>query len=87
MQIAEIKEAVKVRADFSPSGKVAPLFFKRKNEEVYRVTRVNSTWEDTEQERRLLYFAVTTDKSDDVFQLCYQEADRTWRLECVMMEG
>ena len=47
MQIAEIKEAVKVRVDFSPGGKMVPLLFKRKNQEVYRIRQVNSTWEDT----------------------------------------
>ncbi|MFH0965452.1 MAG: hypothetical protein V2A58_15740, partial [Planctomycetota bacterium] len=45
MQIAEINEPVKVRADFSPGGKVAPLLIKRRDRRVFRVTRVNSTWE------------------------------------------
>jgi hypothetical protein len=87
MQIAEIRERVKVRADFSPGGEVVPLLFKRKNQEVFRVARVHSTWEDKEQQNRLLYFSVSTDKSDDVFQLCYQDEDRSWWLECVMMDG
>ncbi len=87
MQIAEIKETVKVRADFSPGGRVVPLLFKRNGQEPRRITRVNSTWQDSEPQNRLLYFSVTTDQSDDVFQLCYHEADRTWWLDCVMLEG
>ena len=87
MQIAEIRERIKVRADFTPGGKVVPLLFKRKGQEVFRVTRVNATWEDREQENKLLYFSVSVDKSDDVFQLCYREEDRTWWLDCVMLEG
>ncbi|MFW6161707.1 MAG: hypothetical protein ACODAJ_03005 [Planctomycetota bacterium] len=87
MQIAEINEPVKVRADFLPGGRVVPLAFKRTTQEVFTVSRVNSSWEDTEPEHRLLYFSVTTDKSDDAYQLRYQDEDRTWWLECVMMEG
>ena len=87
MEIAEIKERVKVRADFNPGGRVMPLLFKRQDGEAFRVARVHSSWEDAEQEDRILYFSVTTDKSDDVFQLSYHDAERTWWLENVMMEG
>jgi hypothetical protein len=87
MQIAEIREPVKVRADFFPGGTVMPLRFKRKGHEAFRVRQVNSTWEDTEREQRRLYFSVTTDRSDDAYQLCYQEDDRTWWLDSVMMDG
>ena len=87
MQITEINEPVKVRADFSPGGKVVPLLLKRRDRRVFRVTRVNSTWEDREQQKKLLYFSVSVEESDDVFQLCYREEDRTWMLECVMQEG
>jgi len=87
MQIAEIKERIKVRADFHPNGKVVPLLFKRNGHETYRVRRINSTWEDREQEHKLLYFSLSVEGSDDVFQLCFREEDRTWWLECVMLEG
>jgi len=87
MQIVEMKEAIKVRADFIPGGKVVPLLFKRRGQGVFQVRRVNSTWEDKEQEHKLLYFSVNTDKCDDVFQLCFREEDRTWWLECVMLDG
>lgn len=87
MEVAEIRERVKVRADFSPGGKVAPLLFKRQDGQTFRIARVHSCWEDTEQEDRILYFSVTTDRSDDIFQLAYHEAERTWWLESVMMDG
>lgn len=87
MEIAELKERVKVRADFHPGGGVVPLRFKRQDGSAFRIARVHSSWEDTEQEDRILYFSVTTDKSDDIFQLAYHDAERTWWLESVMMEG
>jgi len=87
MEIAELKERIKVRADFSPGGKVVPVLFRRNGHDVFRVTRVNSSWEDREQQNKLLYFSVNVDGSDDVFQLCYREEDRTWWLDCVMLDG
>lgn len=87
MHIANVKERIKVRADFSPGGSVSPLLFKRKSREAFRVTRVNATWEDREQRHKILYFSVLTDRSDDVFQLSYREEDRSWWLDCVMMDG
>ncbi|MFW6107324.1 MAG: hypothetical protein ACOC8A_01390 [bacterium] len=87
MQVAQIHEPVKVRADFLPGGTVVPLLFKRRDQRVFRVRQVNSTWEDTEQESTRLHFSVTTDRSDDAYQLCYQAEDRTWWLDSVMMDG
>ena len=86
MEVAHIKERIKVRADFAPSGKVTPLLFKR-GQMIYRIRRVNSIWEDRQQQGKLLYFSVLTDRSDDVFQLCYRHDDRSWWLELVMMDG
>jgi len=87
MQISRLHEPIRVRADFGPGGVVKPRLFKREKMEAFRITRVNSKWEDKEQEHTLLYFSVCTDRSDDVFQLCFRERDRTWWLECVMMDG
>ncbi|MFW6114029.1 MAG: tetratricopeptide repeat protein, partial [Actinomycetota bacterium] len=56
MQIEEINQPIKVRADFLPSGRVRPLLFRRDRGRLHRVSRVNSTWEDRRGERRLLYF-------------------------------
>jgi len=87
MEVSEIGERIKVRADFYPNGKVMPLLFKRNGYETFRVSQVNSTWEDREQEHRLLYFSVSVEGSDDVFQLCFREDDRTWWLQYVMLNG
>ncbi|MFW6159219.1 MAG: hypothetical protein ACOC8E_07670 [Planctomycetota bacterium] len=87
MQMTEIRERVKVRADFFPGGKVVPLLVRRKGLDPFRVRRVHSSWEDKEHGGRRLYFSVTTDLSDDTYQLCYREEDRTWWLDSVMMDG
>ena len=86
MQVARLNEPVKVRADFLPGGEVRPRLFKRQNR-TFRVTQVNATWEDTEGQHGLLYVTVSVCDSDDVFQLCFREQDRTWWLQQVMMEG
>ena len=86
MQVAELNEPIKVRADFLPGGEVQPRLFRR-GHRTFRVTNVNATWEDTEGQHALLYLTVTVSNSDDVFQLCFREEDRTWWLQQVMMEG
>jgi hypothetical protein len=85
MQVIEIKKRIKVRADFGADGKIVPLMFKRGQEEPLRVKKVNATWED--REGGALYFSVSAEKSDDVFQLCYRLRERTWWMDAVMMEG
>lgn len=87
MQITELHEPVKVRADFMPGGKVVPLLFKRQNLQIFRVTRVCSRWEDRDEGRRLLYFSVSADRGDEIFQLCYRQEERTWWLQQVMLAG
>lgn len=87
MLITELHEPIKTRVDFAPGGKVTPLLFKRRNQEVFRVMRVCSSWEDKEQNHRLLYFSVAVDRGDEIFALCYRESDRTWWLQQVMYEG
>ncbi|MCD6415139.1 MAG: hypothetical protein J7M08_00370 [Planctomycetes bacterium] len=87
MEITHVNQPIKVRADFLPGGGVTPLLFKWNGRRTFRITRVNSSWEDSEQQHKSLYFSVNTDRSDDVFQLCFRQEDRTWWLQCVMMEG
>jgi len=87
MQVAELNERIKVRADFSPGGKIVPILFKRRGEEALRVRSVHASWEDRESNGKRLYFSVSVDRADDVFQLRYQEHDRTWWLESVTTEG
>ncbi|MFP4176280.1 MAG: hypothetical protein ACLFT2_03565 [Candidatus Brocadiia bacterium] len=86
MHIEDINEPIKVRADFWPGGKIIPRLFKREDR-TFTITSVNATWEDREGNNSLLYFAVLTDRSEDTFQLCFRQQDRTWWLQQVMMEG
>jgi hypothetical protein len=84
MRWEPIDEAVKVRADFQ-GGIVTPLVFRR-GSEVRKVRNVNTRWQDARGRHRLCYFSVTAD-SGDVYQLCFDTGDLTWRLEYVMFEG
>jgi hypothetical protein len=79
-----IDEAVKVRADF-PGGSITPLLFRR-GREVRKLRTVNTRWQDTRAQNRLCYFSVTAD-TGDIYQLCFDTGDLTWRLEYVMFEG
>ena len=47
---------------------------------------MNTRWHDARGRNRLCYFSVTAD-SGDVYQLCFDTGDLTWRLEFVMFEG
>jgi len=79
-----LDEAVTVRADFQ-GGVVTPVSFRRRGRE-HRVVRVNARWIDRVPRHPHFYFSVTVD-SGDVYQLCFDTADLTWRLEYVMFEG
>jgi hypothetical protein len=41
---------------------------------------------DREGRRARHYFSVTVE-SGDVYQICFDAGDLTWRAECVMYEG
>jgi len=73
-----------MRADFLV-GEVTPLIFKRVQQRI-RLTRVNTRRMDREGRRALHYFSVTAE-SGDVYQLCFDAGDLTWKAECVMYEG
>jgi hypothetical protein len=47
---------------------------------------VNTRWQDARGRHRLCYFSVTAE-SGDVYQLCFDTGDLTWKLEYVMFEG
>ncbi len=87
MQAVKINERIKVRADFTPGGKIIPLMFKRDHQEPRRVRNVNAVWEDREAKGKVVYFSVTVDRSDDVYQLRYLENDRTWWIDSLLMDG
>jgi len=87
MQAVEINKRIKVRADFTPGGRIIPLMFKKAHYEPYHVRKVNAVWEDQESKRKVVYFSLTVAESDDVFQLRYCESDRTWWIDSVLMDG
>jgi len=87
MQSVEINKRIKVRADFTPDGKIVPLMFKTAQREPYHVRKVNAVWEDRASKRRVVYFSLTVTESDDVFQLRYCESDRTWWIDSLLMDA
>lgn len=87
MQATRINERIKVRADFSPGGRLTPVLFKRGERGALRVAAVNASWEDREGDGKLLFFSVRVAESDDIFQLRYRESDRTWWVDSVLMDG
>jgi len=84
MRWEQLNEPVKVRADFQ-GGVISPVAFRRREQRI-SVRSVNTRWQDTRGRYRLCYFSVTG-SSGDVFQLCFDTGDLTWRLEYVMFEG
>jgi len=87
MQIVELNERIKVRADFTPAGRIIPLMFRRDRQEPFRIRGVNATWEERNSGGRVVHFSVSVKNSDDVYQLRYREQDRTWWLDSLLMEG
>jgi hypothetical protein len=84
MRWERIDEPIKVRADFQ-GGAVTPVLFRRGSDR-HVVRAVNTRWHDTLSRGRVCYFSVTAD-CGDVFQLCFDTTDLTWRLESVMFDG
>lgn len=87
MQVVEIGERIKVRADFTPAGRIIPLMFRRGRHDPLRIRRINATWEERGHGSRTVYFSVSVENSDDVFHLRYREEDRTWWLDSLAMDG
>ena len=83
MQVQELQEPVKVRADFQ-GGKIRPILFRR-GERVYPIRRINTSWEDREGTHKNYYFAVSVG-SGEVFHLSLRTGDMVWYLESVMMD-
>lgn len=84
MRWERLDEPVKVRADFQ-GGVVSPVLFRRGDRRV-AVRSVNTRWQDARGRHRVCYFSVTAD-SGDVYQLCFDTGDLTWRLASVMFDG
>ena len=87
MEVVEVNERVKVRADFTPGGKIVPRMFKRNHQEPLHITKIHAVWEDRESQGKLLYFTASVDKSDDIFQLRYREHDRSWWIDSLLLGG
>lgn len=84
MQVEKTDEALKVRADFEPGGRIRPLRVRR-GDQAYRVCRVNGSWEDREGLYRLHYFSLSVD-SGDVFQVVFRPGEACWRLVSVALD-
>ena len=82
MFLQDINEPVEVIALFR-QGKLAPLKF-RWRERVYRVNRINGSWNRQEGRSRLFHFAVMSD-STDIYELSYNESSQNWRIEKVSL--
>ena len=84
MRVERLNETVKVRANFA-GGLVTPLVFQR-GVDLFSILRVNARWSDKKGQRQLHYFACTV-PSGDVYELCLNSHDLTWRLTSVMLDG
>ena len=73
MQVTELNDPIKVRANFSPGGQVTPRLFTH-GPRTFRVKRVNARWEDRDGNYKVLHLTVTVTDSDDIFQLCLARA-------------
>jgi hypothetical protein len=82
MFLQEINEPVEVIALFR-QGKLSPLKF-RWRDQVYRVNRINGSWNRQEGRSRLFHFAVMSE-STDVYELSYNETSLNWRIEKVSL--
>jgi hypothetical protein len=71
-----------VRADFQ-GGRIHPLLI-RHGERIYRVARVNGSWEDREGRHKIYWFSVTTD-SGDVFRVCLKSGEMIWWLDSIVL--
>jgi hypothetical protein len=84
MRVERLDEPIRVRADFT-GGRATPVAFQR-GTQAHRVTRVNSRWEDRVGRQPLYYFACSVE-SGDVYELCLNAHELTWRLTSVMLDG
>ena len=83
MRIEQIREPIKVRADFS-GGQITPLAFKRR-EETHAVGRVNCRWKDQQGGETSYYFSV--EAGGDIYEIRLRLSDMTWWMERVVLDG
>ncbi|MFC1587961.1 hypothetical protein ACFL54_06610 [Planctomycetota bacterium] len=82
MEYDILDEPIKVRLDMSP-GKIRPLKFKR-NGQIFKIKKLNSTWIDTSGRDKVYYFSVEAE--GDIYQLKWLKEDCTWWLHAVLLE-
>jgi len=83
MIIEDLREPVRVRADFSGEG-VVPRLFERRGR-TYKVDAVNGHWIDREGSSPVHRFSVQA--GGDTFFLSLRTVDMTWWLEKVILDG
>jgi len=83
MVIEELNELIRVRADFSAAG-VRPRAFKR-NGRVFRIVRLNASWEDRQGTFKRYHFSVEAE--GNIYELHLDSRDMSWHLDRVCLEG
>ncbi len=80
----DLKEPIGVRADFLGT-RVTPRAFRRK-ERAHLIVEVAARWEDRRGGARVLFFSCL-DGAGDLYQLRFDSADVSWRLDAVQLAG
>lgn len=75
--MTEIGDTVKVGVVFDESGKIIPKWFVW-NGRRYDITRTTFVWKVQEGRSVIHHFAVTD--GDNMYELCYNTAELSWRL-------
>ena len=78
--ITEIGEPIKVGVVFDVEKKITPKWFIW-NGNKYNIARVTFTWKVQEERKILYHFAVT--HGSNLYELCYDTAQLSWRLMAV----
>lgn len=96
MGYIQIHEPIEVTAQFSPQGIIQPLNFTWAGRR-YQVKETTYRWRTGKGRAALRFFAVIaviaqtpgspSTNAEEVYQLCYQDEDSTWRLESLWTEG
>ena len=79
-----IKESIVVAAIFGRRPKVKPVWFVWQNQQ-HRIARITYTWMDKEGQAKLYHFAVSD--GANLYELCYDSEQLTWRLVAQEIEG
>ena len=85
MQIENLNEIIKVRADFLP-GKIIPVCFQR-NGRRYTVSKVHTSWSDRDGLYKCVYFAIEAKSDCDTgtYEIHFNSKDFLWHLDRVVL--